>query len=389
MDHSLPQNNMPRVLENIIADINNQGKKSKSDTGRYLSQWKRFAVSLKKEVPGIIAEDKNTTLRYGKMSPGCILCKKGKWDCIFMTMDCNLDCSFCYSPAKQRQHTRKSAFGSSIEQVADRYRRLGIKGIGFTGGEPLMEFESLIAWIKGLRHRLPGNYIWVYTNGLLLKEKYVDTITGSGLDEIRFNLAATGYSNKDILSIARYASRKIPAITVEIPAVPQDRDMLLPALESWIKAGVKYLNLHELICEPGTNSEIYREQCDMLTLEDGHRTGIMAQSRLLILEVLKFAEKKRLSLNINICSLSNKLKQIRDRRNNFGRLLKKSYERISDREFLETILIYRNSRDFRFINPGSYYEDRYKSYNAVRLIRRAPLSVYDTDEKYFNFQRIK
>ncbi len=389
MDFSVSGKNIPGILKNIIADINTPGHRSKSNIDSYIGRWNLFAGQVKKEVPEVIAADENRTLLYGELSPGCVLCKKGKWDCVFITMNCNLDCSFCYSPRKVSRQKASSAFGDNIKSVAESYRRLGIKGIGFTGGEPLMEYGSLISWFKRLKRQLPDNYFWVYTNGLLLSKKYVDVFSENKLDEIRFNLAATGYCDRDVLSMAEYASKKIQGITVEIPAIPKDKDILLSSLASWVSAGVKYLNLHELISEPGTNSEMYNEQCGMLTLNDGHRTGIQEQSKFLILDVIKFVKKNKLSLNINICSLSNKLKQVRDRRNNFGRLLKNDYEKITDGEFLETILVYRDSKDFRFINPEFYDENSYKSYNAVRLLRHAPLSVYDSNERYFKVCKIK
>ncbi|HEX3006161.1 MAG TPA: hypothetical protein VHO90_00940, partial [Bacteroidales bacterium] len=42
----------------------------------------------------------------------------------------------------------------------------------------------------------------------------------------------------------------------ECPAVPAEESKLLKSLKSWESVGIRYINLHELMYEPGTPSSL-------------------------------------------------------------------------------------------------------------------------------------
>ena len=76
---------------------------------------------------------------------------------------------------------------------------------------PFLEPQLTFSLIETLRRELVDRYLWLYTNGLLLRSEHIDRLAALGLDEIRFNTAATGYSDPNVLrTIARAAPRRPP-----------------------------------------------------------------------------------------------------------------------------------------------------------------------------------
>ena len=258
--------------------------------------------------------DEGATVHLGALSPGCEACQAGAWDCVFGTMACNLSCRFCISPGAGRRRGPPSALGGDLATLCQVYARSGVRGVGFTGGEPLLEPELLLHRASVLRRELPHLYLWAYTNGLLLTARRLDELASAGLDELRFNLAATAYSHPGVLRLLGEAVARLPSVAVEVPAIPDDREALLSALPGWVQAGVKYLNLHELIFEPGSRSGSMpgvRADC---TMPDGHVSAFDPRSEDLVAEVIARVADAGWPLAVHFCSMRDKARQIAGRR---------------------------------------------------------------------------
>ncbi|RPJ44011.1 MAG: 4Fe-4S cluster-binding domain-containing protein, partial [Chloroflexi bacterium] len=216
--------------------------------------WVEYIRRVQEEAPFATIEDGGETVYTGALSPGCQACKAGEWDCLFLTARCNLACAFCCSPSLRAGSVPLSAFGREVEEVIVNLRRVEPRGISFSGGEVFLDFPRLRVMVERFRGEFPRAHLWTYTNGLLATAAQLEELCRLGLTEIRFNLAATGYIHPGVLSLVEQAARSLPAVTVEIPAIPGDEAKLLAALEPWSRLGVRYLNLHELMYEPGSLS---------------------------------------------------------------------------------------------------------------------------------------
>jgi hypothetical protein len=340
-------------------------------------------------VPDIHIEAGGEIVYLGVLSPGCQACKDGTWDCIFTTMRCNLDCAFCYSPHASPEDYAGSAFGSTPEQIAENHARTWITGVSFSGGEPFVDPQGLLGWVAAFRNRCPDKYTWVYTNGLLANEERLRQLGELGLDEIRFNTAATGYDHPEVMENLAAASRFIPNVTVEIPSIPDDAEALLSSLATWSAAGVRFLNLHELIYEPGTNSAAMPGARQALTTTDGHRLAFNPESRALTLTVMQRIQEDGLPLSVNDCSMQSKLRQLRGRRRSLAPLLRAPYERLVGDRAYESYCAYRDGGEARFFHPDSLDEvrRRYPDCHVVRLARTAPLSLSD-EGKWIVFEEL-
>lgn len=336
-------------------------------------------VAQARTIPGVHIEDDGATLYLRALSPGCQACKAGTWDCIFVTMQCNLNCDFCYSSHAIPKNYTGSAFGTVLEQIAENYARTHISGISFSGGEPFLESQKLLDWVAWFKSRFPQYYYWVYTNGLLASEHLLRQLGDLGLDEIRFDMAATGYTHPTVMQNLRASARYIPCVTVEIPAIPRDTARLLGALVPWVEAGVRFLNLHELMYEPGTNAALMPGRRVSVMTEDGHVTAIAPDSRRLTLRVIRQVQELALPLAVNDCSLQSKLLQLRGRRRCIAPLLLAPYEKLIAGYLYESGCAYKEGGEMQFFHPDALTEAKqaYPGYHFIRLARLAPLSLDD------------
>jgi pyruvate formate-lyase activating enzyme-like uncharacterized protein len=340
--------------------------------------WEAHLSKARQQLPDIHVEGEGEVLYLGALSPGCRVCKEGTWDCIFTTMRCNLDCAFCYSPHAIPRDYAGSVFGTTPQQIAGNHAKTRITGISFSGGEPFVDVSRLFDWLAWFAVRFPDKYYWVYTNGLLADRENLRRLGELGVDEVRFNLAATGYDHPTVMKNLKAAARLIPNVTVEIPAIPEHAAKLLSCLADWSALGVKFLNLHELMYEPGTNSASMPGARRAIVTADGHRSEINPESRALTLAVMQQVQDEGLPLAVNDCSLQSKIRQLRGRRQSLAPLVKAPHEKTIGGEVYESYCAYRGE-EVRFFHPDSLGEmqRRYPDHEFVRLARMAPLSLQD------------
>ena len=158
-------------------------------------------------------------------SQGCKACQNGKWLCIYLTYMCNASCAFCPAPFRNRDFIQ-SAFGSDLRMVLKYLERFAFEGISFSGGECFLVYDRMIAWLEFLKKQKPELYYWAYTNGINVKREQLEGLRNSGLNELRFNMAATGYNDPNILETITYAKEIFEFVAVEIPSIPEDFEKL-------------------------------------------------------------------------------------------------------------------------------------------------------------------
>jgi pyruvate formate-lyase activating enzyme-like uncharacterized protein len=373
---------MPVNLPPLLAGIAEEARRFEEQS-RTLSElecgWQAFLERAKESLPGLTVKAEQATVCLGELSPGCQACKDGTWDCLFVTKRCNLNCSFCYNPRSLGEEFTGSVFGDGPEEIAGNYVHTRITGISFSGGEPFLEPERLLKWARFFRQRFPGSYLWIYTNGLLADEKVLAQLGELPVDEIRFNAAATGYDDPRVLKRMRQAAVCFKHLTVEIPAIPEQAEKVHGSLEKWAEVGVHYLNLHELLYEPGTNSWEMGGERQEICLADGHTSAVHPRSREMILEILHRVQQMGLPLNVNHCSLPNKLHQIRGRRLSLLPMTQEKEERWIEGERLEHYCLFDEQGQVLKIHPDDLFEARrsHPGYRCARMVRTAPLGLQD------------
>lgn len=380
-------NTLPPALRAIYDAF--QGKPdSASNAAAWYAQWGVTLREAREHIPALHVESGGESVYLGELSPGCQACKNGTWDCVFMTMHCNLNCAFCCNPHAIPADYTGSAFGATPADILVRHARTTITGVSFSGGEPFTDPPKLFDWIRQFKTHDPHKYYWVYTNGLLVTEAYIERLAQIGVDELRFNLAAVGYTHPRVLRHVAAAARSLPIVTVEIPAIPTDAEAVFAALETWCAHGVRFLNLHQLMYEPGTNAESLPGARETFITPDGHRTFFDPASQQLVLDIMRYVSEHKLPLAVNSCSLQSKLRQVRGRRRSLVPLVRETYEKCLEIKqssdispanlVLESYGAFKNDA-VHFFHPDDLGEmrARYPDHTFVRLVRTAPLSVHD------------
>ncbi len=344
--------------------------------------WVDRANGIRRAVPSANVEDGGETVRLGELSAGCIACKRGSWDCIFVTMRCDLACPFCLRPTGIALDAPRSALGGDVATLAERYATCGVTGASFSGGEPFLEAETVVDWTRGLREALPHLYLWAYTNGRALTPGLIGRLAAVGLDELRFDAAATGYADAHVDAMLAEAARTLTAVAVEVPAIPAQRLALLGSLERWAEHGVRYLNLHELVYEQGTASGRMAGRRARVVMPDGHRCETDPDSVTVTQAVLARVHEEGLPLAVNDCSLANKARQARGRRRRLATYSLRPYE-VMDAEGVATSAVLFDETAVEFV-PLAEWETRLTGrpggWSAARVARLLPLDPEELGE---------
>jgi pyruvate formate-lyase activating enzyme-like uncharacterized protein len=262
-----------------------------------------------------------------KLSPGCQSCKDGRWICIFPGFTCNAGCKFC--PRLTREMVEKPPMSQlsldhlmmAIDADSDK-----ISGISISGGEIFFKnYDISKEIIKRIAASYPHIYLWAYTNGIAAGADNMRELRDLGLEELRFNLAATDFDQGIIDKIKKHAVKIFPWVTVEIPIYDESFHHLIEGekLAELAGIGVKQLNLAEVrvpLPESGDQTDLSPAARHFLKHEELYRFDRMSiqvlsvvNSRLYTCDVLEYAHKKGIDILINDCSQEAKAVQIAGR----------------------------------------------------------------------------
>lgn len=254
---------------------------------QWLSQHARFGSA-------------GTKVDCNGLSPGCRSCGDGGWSCLFVNGRCNGRCFYC--PTSQDDCgppvTNGLAF-SSPEDYAAYVAAMGFSGVSISGGEPLMTPDLTLSYLSAVRKRCGDDvHLWMYTNGTLLTADLCSRLRDAGLNEIRVDIGAVRYNLKKL----RLAVGCIRTVTVEIPAVPEDEELLKLKMVEMAEAGVDHLNLHQMRLTP-YNFDPLTERG--YTFIHGEKVTVL-ESELTALRMVRFGLEQGLPLPVNYCSFPYK-----------------------------------------------------------------------------------
>jgi len=274
---------------------------------------------------GLRVEDAGQTVStHGRdtLSPGCQACKDGGWVCTYLGFRCDAACGFCpQAPSRGRRDETRigTAFVPALMDFVDRHTQR-VSGISVSGGELCHYRDQGLAILAHAQRHQPEAWRWAYTNGLELELSFLEALATHGLQELRFNLAASGW-NARVRAKVELAVALLPWVTVEVPSTRRThRALLEDGMLEWLEAtGVRQLNLAQLcIPESTPDAPVARNHADdgpFYTVAGAHYS---LPSRLRSLEIMVAARQRAPELMVNDCSSGAKRLQDTARRLNWG-----------------------------------------------------------------------
>ena len=272
--------------------------------------------ALAAEIPGLKGLGPGpSTLYVGpeeRFPGGCRSCLLGTGlSAVRKTNRCNARCPFCYdygvldSIPPIGEGLWEIGGGKYREEDLDLLFALQGKptGIAYVYLEPFMEIEKYYGIIR--RFRDAGVHQHLYTNGLNANRENLRALGEAGLDEIRFNLGASGAADS-VIAAMRTAKEYIPQVGIETPMTREFEIRFHEKKAAILASGIDFMNCAELHlnennlgCYPGENLYFYRM---------GYLSPVF--SREISLRMLREAAEEGWPMAVHDCS--NRTKFARD-----------------------------------------------------------------------------
>ncbi len=257
------------------------------------------------------------SISIGHLSPACVECTGNRGSETFSTtFKCHRDCYFCFNH-NQADYDKLVAEGcpweEGLERASGEHKSLAC--VGLTGGEPLLDLENALEFLKRTEQLWPGVHKRMYSTGDMLTEETAARLREAGLDEIRFSVKDddTPAQKERTFAAMRLAKRFIPSVMVEMPIIPGAKENMQQLFYQFEDIGIDGINLLEF-CFPFCNWEEFHKRGFTLKnppfevmYDYGYSGGLaVAGSEKLILELMLWAMDEGMTFGMHYCSLENK-----------------------------------------------------------------------------------
>ncbi len=239
---------------------------------------------------------------------GCRSCLTGTGlSAVRKTNRCNLRCPFCYDyGAMDDQPPIGEGYweiGGSRFRLEDLPLLLSASkrptGIAYVYLEPFMEIEKYYPVIRAFREA--GIYQHMYTNGTLATPDNLRALGEAGLDELRFNLGASGCADRVIDAIGE-ARRHIPMVGIETPMTPALFEAFMGKKADILDTGLDFMNCAELHLNPNNLENYWGENMYMYRL--GYLSPISSHE--LTLKLMAAADREKWPVAVHDCCNATK-----------------------------------------------------------------------------------
>ncbi len=223
--------------------------------------------ALEEAVPGLRSLEGRT--RYvgddARFPRGCRSCLLGTGlSAVRRTNRCNLRCPFCYDYGEMDD---QPPIGAGYWEIGgSRFREEDVElllrvhepptGICYVYLEPFLEIEQYYGIIA--RFHAAGVHQHLYTNGTLATEENLRALGAAGLDELRFNLGASGAADR-VIEAMGIAKRYIPWVGIETPMTPEFFDAFHEKKDAILATGIDFMNCAELHLNPNNLGNYWGE----------------------------------------------------------------------------------------------------------------------------------
>jgi len=184
----------------------------------------------------------------GKLPIGCKLCMNGMKLVYFVTGLCSRSCFYC--PLSRERKGRDVTYADEVlvkgtEDIINEAKAINAKGVGITGGDPLLRTERVVKTLKALKENFYDKlHVHLYTTTQPhVNETTLSMLLKAGIDELRFH---PNLEVDDPLSPVKLAVDMGFNVGIEIPALPGFEDRTLRILDRARKLGATFIIINEL-----------------------------------------------------------------------------------------------------------------------------------------------
>jgi len=260
----------------------------------------------------------------GDLPRGCYFCTRGSKLVLFVTGKCNKNCWYCTISEKRWQKPVVLANEREVKsdkEIIEEAKLIDAEGAGITGGEPLLELNKTVHFIKLLKRSFGKKFhIHLYTGRSDLTENELKKLHNAGLDEIRFHL-------QDYWGFIERAVKFDWDVGVEVPVVPENFERLKKLIWFCEKSRVKFLNMNELEFSDRNVKILRKMGYEVKENEPTAVSGSGETAEKLLEFVKEYVEK----LSVHYCSAATKnIYQLKKRWIRRAKNIKKDYEVVDE-----------------------------------------------------------
>ncbi|MHA1506157.1 MAG: radical SAM protein [Candidatus Asgardarchaeia archaeon] len=235
----------------------------------------------------------------GGIPKGCKMCIEGKKSVVFITGKCNKP-SFCswYCPISLERRDKDTLFVNErpiedVDELIDEIYKNDSKGVGITGGEPLLKLDVVLETIRELKNAFGESFhIHLYTNGTFLNGEVVYELYRVGLDELRVHLPS-----KRNIELLKYSSSLGISSGYEIPSIPLPEYEIRGLILELEKEGIEFININELEVSEGNYLNLIERGLKLSKRNPFSVEG----SEDYALSILKWARENTSNIKVHYC----------------------------------------------------------------------------------------
>ena len=244
-----------------------------------------------------------------KFPQGCRSCLLGTGlSAVRKTNKCNAACPFCYDYGIL---DAIPPIGEGLWEIGGgKYREEDLPllfslqgkptGISYVYLEPFMEIEKYYGVIR--RFHDAGIHQHMYTNGLKANEENLRALGEAGLDELRFNLGASGCADR-VIEAMRTAKHYIPQVGIETPMTRAFEKAFRQKKQEILATGIDFMNCAELHLNENNLGNYFGEP--MYFCRMGYLSPI--HSRDLSIRLMREAAEEGWPIAVHDCSNHTKI----------------------------------------------------------------------------------
>lgn len=243
-------------------------------------------------------------LNKNGIARGCKFCVKGEKLVIFISGRCSRNCWYCSLSKKRKSIDKIWANEREIKntkELIEEAKESRATSAGITGGDPLLFLSRTIKYAKVLKSKFGNKFhIHIYLPTKLVTKEKLRKLS-KYIDEVRFHpeflINASKEKIKEDIEKIRLASLywNKQNIGIELPLIPEKKKQILEFVLK-VKDFIGFVNLNEFELSE-TNFEIVTKKYKLK--EGGY---VIAKSKEAGLWILKQLKRKKVKLNVHLCT---------------------------------------------------------------------------------------